>query len=235
MQAVKSGSLATIKRKKTTIDIIYDYVFSQLPAFVNGMDTTLITNEKGLTQELVLHLDVENAFSEFTFHHEFLEDTSSGNSPSTDFAVISKTGKSKKKPLVKFEAKRLDSKLPNAREKEYVVGQYDANGIRTKNSGAIERFKNETHGKDIKYGGIIGFVQTETLLGWLKKIRQWIDQQIMHPSDPTLEWNAKDKPSEIHQYLIHDSVMWYRCYSISKRKTQPPISFQHFWIDLTKV
>lgn len=233
-----NSSAGKLETEETPISAIYDYVAEQIPAFIDEVDKALITNEKGLTQKLLIQLNTADNNLDYYFHPEYLADVTSGMSPAIDFAVISKADKSKGRVRIGFEAKRLDSTLPKAREKEYAIGQYDGEGTRIKNSGAIERFKNGTHGKDVNYGGIIGFMQNGTYKEWHDKISGWIKQEIQHPSDPSLEWESHDIPSELSELktkMLHTEAFTSQRYtSASKRKTKTPIRFQHFWIDLTQ-
>ncbi|WP_457748602.1 hypothetical protein, partial [Sulfurimonas sp.] len=99
---------------------------------------------------------------------EHMEYTSKGNAPQDDIAVRAKDGVIigginyySNEPFIVFEAKRLNNTLGKSRKKEYVVGRVykDSQGNnKYLNSGGMERFKKEIHGKRLKYVGMIGYM-----------------------------------------------------------------------------
>lgn len=217
------------------VNHIHEYVASRLPEFADKIDKS-IQNENGLTDLLCQVLNrTKPAEYFYSFHHQNREDVTTGSSPSTDFAVYSNEtsildvlSESGKTALIKFEAKRLHD-LGRAREREYLIGEYDDNG-RTNNSGGIERFKNETHAEDISVAGMIGYIQSNNSAYWLKKVNGWIQDEITKPHDSSLKWTNDDK---LTAEMSESKLNVYK--SKSSRKTKEAIKIKHFWINLVPV
>lgn len=128
--------------------------------------------------------------------------------------------------IVKIEAKRLDSNLGPKRDKEYVIGNGLENG---KTLGGIERYKNESHGADVLYCGMIGYLQSNNFRYWETKVNSIIQDQCVQSSDPELNWTEEDKLVPVHQNeFVHTFS------SFHYRKTKLPIRFRHLWVDLRK-
>jgi hypothetical protein len=177
------------------------FVEKHLVEFSNRYADSIITNEKGLTHELCIMLELHARMEgfPFLFKGEFMENPEKGNSPQVDIGVISHLEEgifidskyhSSRKSFFSMEAKRL-GKLSKAREKEYLVGRMEkAKYIKC---GGIERFKNEIHGKGLKYCGIIGYVQEYDFNYWNHTINSWIDALIAGTITTTAKWTEKDK------------------------------------------
>ena len=182
-----------------------------------------IRNENGLTQKLVLLLNSKSKFEEFFFHAEFMEDTTKGNSPRVDIAIILDESQ---KRIFAFEAKRLPAPA-NVREKEYVIGRYDVKNGNYKNSGGIERFKNETHGKKLNFSGMLSYVQEENFEHWYTKINSWIDELIVSKPET---WNKKDKLTCMN--TKSEKIAKYNSLHNRKKENSPAITLFHLWIKL---
>lgn len=194
------------------------------------------SNENDLTNEFcqVLNRTKPPEYS-YSFHHQNLEDPTKGTS--TDFAafknvnsVLTALSSGGRTALVKFEAKRLSSGLSANREKEYVIGDY-SDKQKPKNSGAIERFKNETHGKDVSNAAILAYVQSNTFDHWHQKINQWINEEIADSSDSSLtgKWKNSDLLVQFEQ-----KELLVRFTSESERLTQENINIAHIWVNLCR-
>lgn len=209
------------------VNHIYAYINSILEGFNGDKDE----NENKITNRLCKTLNSRKApESSYFFHHQNIENDKENTS--TDFAAFGTYAYAQENnieddspSLIKFEAKRLSSKLPQTRDREYVVGEYLL-GKQIKNSGGIERFKNGRHGKDVSNACIIGYVQTDTFSHWLGKINNFISEQITSAQDSALLWDAKDilKPCETNSKLASYS-------SVSKRSTGNDIYFKHLWVN----
>ena len=123
----------------------------------------------------------------------------------------------KHKNIFVFEAKRLNSTFHKSRKKEYVIGK----------KGGIERFKRNVHGKDLAHSGMIGYVQTDDFKTWISDINDWINDEIISPSSPELNWQKNDKLIKQNETLqiakytsLHDCV--------SKKQ----INLTHLWVNL---
>ncbi|WP_333626183.1 hypothetical protein [Sphingobacterium siyangense] len=214
----------------TIITTIYNYLSSILLGFKGKNDE----NENAITNRLCKSLNSRKPSDyPFYFHHQNIEDDKENTS--TDFAVFGTYAFAQclgiegddSPSLIKFEAKRLNSKLPKKREQEYVCGEYDG-GKCIKNSGGVERFKNGRHGKDVVNAAIVGYVQTETPEYWFQKINEWIKQQVANPSDLKLNWNINDLLNldcQIETFSHYSSL--------SRRIFGDEISLKHFWIDIS--
>ncbi len=134
---------------------------------------------------------------------------------SEDIGVSHKSNKHK--TIFVFEAKRLDSTLPKAREKEYIIGT----------KGGIERFKRDKHGKDLDYAGMIGYVQTDDFDTWKDKINSWIGEEIRSQSSSDLIWITNDKLVEENQ---NAKIAQYS--SIHNRLSKIDITLTHLWVKL---
>lgn len=231
MSFVSDNTFGTLSSApdKSIINHIYGYLFSIVQNFKGSSGE----NENSITNRLCKTLNSKKpAESSYYFHHQNLEDEKENTS--TDFAAFGTFAyatenniEDESPPLIKFEAKRLNSTLSKNREREYVIGEYE-NGKRIKNSGGIERFKNGRHGKDIVYAGIIGYVQTDSFTFWLEKINGWIGDEIKTPNDSSLTWQEDD-------ILIDDMKEEHvSCYtSKTKRLSGDILLLRHYWINLT--
>ncbi|SEL89227.1 hypothetical protein [Parapedobacter koreensis] len=208
----------------TIVNHIYTYIIDILDRF----KVTTEENENAITNKLCISLNFNRGDLPFFFHHQNLEDEHTNTS--TDFAAFGIFGFDETSPaLIKFEAKRLNCKLPTKREREYVIGEYELS-IRKKNSGGIERFKNGRHGKDVTHAALIGYIQTDSPSIWLEKVNGWIQDEIKSSSDPSLRWNDND-------ILKADSnsgrVASFTSQSI--RLSGDELIMKHIWVDFANL
>lgn len=214
----------------TIITTIYNYLSSILSSFKGKSDE----NENAITNRLCKSLNSRKPSEyPFYFHHQNIENERENTS--TDFAVFGTYAFAQENDiedndspsLIKFEAKRLNSKLPKHREKEYVCGEY-LSGKCTKNSGGVERFKNGRHGRDVKNAAIVGYIQTDNPKHWLQKVNDWITEQFTSPTDPNLTWQNSDKLN-----LDGQTGLLSEYSSLSYRIFGGEITLKHFWIDIS--
>lgn len=232
MGEISSNTFGTLSSApdNTIITTIYNYLSSILVAF-KGKNNE---NENAITNRLCKSLNSRKPSEyPFYFHHQNIEDEKENTS--TDFAAFGTYAYALENDiedddspsLIKFEAKRLNSKLPKHREKEYVCGEYSG-GKCTKNSGGIERFKNGRHGRDVVNACIIGYIQTDSPTHWFQKINNWIQEQIQGAYNGQLNWQTKDlvvlnkQDSNLASYS-----------SISERIYGDEINLKHLWIDIS--
>ena len=153
MDYVGSNSIGTLDSAPdgSIINHIFGYVLSVL----SGLEASTNENENAMTHKLCLFLGQQKPPEyPYFFQHQNLEDARSNTS--TDFAAYGTLAYSSplnSSALVVFEAKRLSASLPNKREKEYVIGEYNQER-QVHNSGGVERFKNERHGKGVVVAGL---------------------------------------------------------------------------------
>jgi len=185
-----------------------------------------IKNEDGLTQNLSILLNQKALL--FFFHFQYSEDTSKGNSPKVDLGILLKTVEyHNDKAFFLIEAKRLDSSIGKTREKEYVTGRLENN--KYLDTGGIERFKKEIHGKtSIRYAALIGYVQTDNFSVWFDKVNGWISEQIKKPFSSSLRWGKQDKLVD-----QNESDVWAEYRSVHSRIESKDITLFHLWVNLT--
>lgn len=111
------------------------------------------------------------------------------------------------------ESKRLPSP-EKSREREYVIG--------AKNNGGIERYKTEKHGKGLNRCGLLGFIEKEDSIHWLKKVNHWIEDLTKVNSD----WKKDEVLSEIESTIDYCILK-----SIAHKKSDI-IDLTHLWITL---
>lgn len=209
---------------------IVNHIFSYVLSVLSVFEADANDNENALTHRLCLHLGQQKP-SEFPyfFQHQNLENERANTS--TDFAAygtVECSNTLKQSALVVFEAKRLTIGLPHKREREYVIGGYNQ-GQQIHNSGGIERFKNERHGKNIAIAGLIGYVQTENYSYWFERINGWIQDEMEKPHNPSLTWTVNDKLS-----IVKSKNRVCQSLSNSIRSSGDFIELRHLWVDLTQ-
>lgn len=216
---------------------VVTFVEKYLIEFSNRFAGSTIINEKGLTQELCAILN-HAAWREgyfFWFEKEFMEDPEKGNSPQVDIGVINHLEdeisidsryRGSRKSFFSMEAKRL-GKMPKARECEYLVGRREKG--KYLECGGVERFKNEIHGKGLKYAAIIGYVQAYDFDYWHKTINSRIDALIAGTIATSTTWNEKDKLLEEYKRSLTAKFK-----SENSRKTGSIILI-HLWVNLVKI
>jgi hypothetical protein len=197
-----------------------------------------VVDETMLTQLLILEL-ADNALTmNFPFH--FMKENrerKGGDSPSNDIAAYQVRKKARGRfhqnenvearlPIVRFEAKRLDSNLrPISRMKEYVIGNY-TNPLKPKTTGGMERFKNLKHAPVDNQAALIGYMQSDNVNDWFTKVNTWVGEEITQSSNPSLVWKDEDKLTKTRvKNLFLDEFTSY-----SQRTDGTHIHLRHFWI-----
>lgn len=208
---------------------ILNHILKYMADILSKLNAEPDENENAITNKFCIAL---NKFKPpeypFFFHHQNIEDVKKNTS--TDFAVfgmLSYSG-SYSNALIKFEAKRLSNLIKGNREKEYVIGEYKGSK-RIRNSGGIERFKNEQHGKDVNIACLIGYVQTNSCQYWFNKVNEWIQDEILKSHDKDLVWNKKDKLAELTK---RGRISAFNSTSI--RISQEEINLLHIWINFSQ-
>ena len=111
-----------------SIGKIFDIVRSSFDGFVSSVALQGIIVEDDLSQELFHQFQQLAEKAPFYFSQQNRE-KKGGQSPSNDLAAYryggSRDSQGRPIPVLRFEAKRLDSSLlPKVRRKEYVIGNY---------------------------------------------------------------------------------------------------------------
>lgn len=218
-------------KEKTSIKKVFSFIENCLPEFKENFSN--IKPEDGLSQELIYILDNKSRekLPTCAFSSEHMEDTSKGNSRRDDIGVRAVKGISlyatfypNNKPFIAIEAKRLDSKIDKKRQKEYVVGRLDES--KYIESGGIERFKKQIHGVGLIYVGMIGYLQTDDFDTWLKKINNWIDEEIKESTSKDLIWEKQDK------LIPNSNNTLFATYNSKHQCKTKNIDMYHIWVDL---
>lgn len=199
--------------------ILKSFEIQNLPNTIQGENKIteqfhrfLNSNEKSYKYNEILKSD---------FYHFIFENQSSGEKHrSYDIGVIlgketHNTGK-----ILVIEAKRLPTP-GNARKKEYLFG----------NLGAVERFRKEVHGQEIKSNQavIIGYIQSENQTYWLNEINSWIDEENKKQNESSLTWQNTDK------FIRDDSFSQTKITKFNSEHSRiklDKIKLHHYWIDL---
>lgn len=197
---VFKGKLEKGPPDNTSILEVVAFAEKHLIGFSRKYSDSKIKNEKGLTQKLVLLLNfyANKESYPFWFHKEYAEDTEQGDSPQVDISTITKEESiiiesrvySYEESFFSLEAKRLD-RLGKRREKEYLIGRSEKK--KYVSSGGVERFKQGIHGRKLKYGAIIAYVQIYDFSHWHKKINSWIEALIQKKIKSPVKWTQRDK------------------------------------------
>jgi len=175
-----------------------------------------LSNEDYFTQEFVAILERNLRSNDLPFcvqktYHDIYT-LNANHKRSVDFYFYpAEQGKSTQS-IYSVEAKRLPAP-DKRREREYVKGS-------KKNTGGIERFKNEEHEKGLKECAMLAFVEAHTFEHWFKTINQWICDE---------NWKACEKLSEFEQ-----SEQYAKSFSKVCR-TIDDLTLFHFWISLVNV
>lgn len=228
-----SGRISSGIEVDASILAVLDFLETHLPSFANKNKGRTAYNEKGLTEKLIILLNRKLIAEPFFFHNDKMEDNQKGNSPSVDIGVLSKETSiiikerkySEDDAFFRIEAKRL-SHLGQKREKEYLLGRLE-NG-KYKDTGGIERFKKGIHGRNLDYGGVIGYLQKEDFTYWHNTINTWIDELII--INPAF-WKEDDKLEKMY-FKNHLSKLRSQNIRMSGDNTDT-IELFHFWVDLT--
>jgi hypothetical protein len=141
-----------------------------------------------------------------------------GDNSEPDFGVSVANSSKPESILFEIEAKRLGE--GHKTNYQYVYGQ---------NRGAIERFKQGRHGRNINECGIVGYVQSPNCLRWIDKVNEWIDGEIVSPNDKNLKWEKSDK-LKTSQYDPNDTYAF--GISNSSRIDSSYITIHHYLINL---
>lgn len=205
---------------------VIEFLKTYLPQFAESILKTDIHNENGLNSRLSYFItntaivNQENFFA----HRENMEDETRGNSPATDIGIYLKADDIGIDPplITVLEGKRLSSKMPNQRRREYVIG-HEKDGKHVQ-CGGIERFKLSIHGRMLNCAGMIGYLQDGTPVGWQKKISGWIRDLCNQALQPEwLEWEQLKLRKTDGRVTELSSIV---------KRVGSELYLTHLWIDL---
>lgn len=205
-------------------DMVVEFLKTYLPQFVETVLNADIENENGLNSRLSRFITNAAVQEIFFAERESMEDETRGNSPAVDIGIFLKIEDIGIDPplITVFEGKRLSSKLPDKRRREYVTGHEEMG--KYVQCGGIERFKFAIHGGRLNHAGMIGYLQDETPESWQEKINAWISDLCCQPSDPA--WSEREK---LTAQKTDGRVAQY---SSIVNRVESELHLTHLWIDL---
>lgn len=205
-------------------DIVVEFLKTHLPQFAETMLGANIANEKGLNGRLSRFITNAAAQEIFFADAEPMEDETRGNSAAADIGIFLKVEDTGIDPplITVFEGKRLNSKLPSKRHREYVIGHKE-NGKHVQ-CGGIERFKFAIHGGKLNHAGMIGYIQDETPDSWIEKVNNWICDLCDQPSNPAWSELEKLTPQKVGGRVAK--------YSSVVNRVDSEMYLTHLWVDL---
>ncbi len=209
--------------QNTQFQMVVKVIKTILPKFADSALQNNIKNENGLNRKLARFID--NAAENFLAQPESMEDETRGDSTAVDIGIYLKvnpdTGIDPPRITV-FEGKRLSTKLPKKRRREYVIGREEKG--KHVPCGGIERFKLGKHGRRLNHAGMIGYLQDETAENWYAKINSWIFELSDQSGDST--WSEQEKLN-----LKKNNGRVTEFASVVQR-TDSELCMTHLWINL---
>lgn len=200
--------------------------FRPLSRTKNGL---LLTAEDDITEDLVDFFETkQESMANINVSFRFTNQSKQGGYK-TDIGV--KLGRkyiaSNRIPFCWIEAKRLPTpKSGNSRdEREYVIVSQEKNNGKKRftGNGGIQRFKEGKYAPDHQYAIMVGYIQEQDALFWLKTINNWIKDLINETPD---FWNEGDCLKPVNGKKQ-------RYVSVHSRKKLEEITLQHFWIQIS--
>jgi len=190
--------------------------------------------EDSITSLLLDILSIHIDEKPYRFDKEIRQDLTKHHSPRADLGAKPRENIRIEARDYKFyetfftmEAKRLTSKLPKNREKEYLVGRLEQRKEKYVYSGGVERFKKCIYGKKDDHGGILGYIQEQDFRYWHKRINSWVDELINEKEKSDVKWRDGDR---LIQLNINPSVARYK--SVNERTGGDLIILHHLWVNL---
>lgn len=205
-------------------DMVVEFLKAHLPQFAESVLNADIENENGLNGRLSRFITNAAVQEIFFAERESMEDETRGNSPAVDIGIyLNVEDIGIDPPLITvFEGKRLTTKLPNKRHREYVIGHEEVG--KYIQCGGIERYKFAIHGGKLNHAGMIGYIQDGTPDSWQKKVDTWICDLCSQPSDPA--WSEREKliPQKNDGRVGE--------YSSIVSRVDSELHLTHLWVDL---
>lgn len=163
--------------------------------------------------EILLNQESRNKQHSFIFKGEYIDDNVDKNRK-VDIAVIS-VKNYETEAFFTIEAKRL--RLPKSETKHYVCG----------NTGGIERFKREQHGKGLLKSAMVGYVEHNGFDYWLKIINSWIKSLWESNKEDNIQWSESDLLKS-----VNNDTNLAQYFSTHSRISDSSISLSHLWIKM---
>ena len=208
----------------TQFNIVVEFLKTHLPQFAKSILNANIENENGLNSRLSRFITNAAAQEIFFPERESMEDETRGNSPAADIGTYLRVDDIGIDPplITVFEGKRLTTKLPSKRRREYVIGH--KKGGKQIHCGGIERFKLAIHGGKLNHAGMIGYLQDGTPDSWREKVNSWICDLCGQPFD--LAWSEREQltPQKTDGRVTE--------FSSVVNRADSELHLTHLWIDL---
>lgn len=205
-------------------DMVVEFLKTHLPQFAETVLNANIENENGLNSRLSRFITNAATQEIFFADRESMEDETRGTSPAADIGIYLKVEDIGIDPplITVFEGKRLTTKLPEKRRREYVIGH--EKGGKDIRCGGIERFKLTIHGGKLNHAGMIGYLQDGTPDSWQEKVNAWICDLCSQPFDPA--WSEREQltPQKTDGRVTE--------YSSVVNRDNSELHLTHLWIDL---
>ncbi len=123
--------------------------------------------------------------------------------------------------ILPIECKRLPTPAGRERdEREYLIDKY-------KTAGGVQRFKAGHHGAAHSRAAMIGYVQSEDIQSWKRRLDQWLEGIV---AEPVEGWSVSDRLA-IVEHLDALRVAALKSSHIRKAGLSP-IQIDHLWIEM---
>ena len=231
--SAQSGSIGReVHLPATSLFAILDFVADQLPRWRDRPDRTHEESETVLTSQLCSHLNSAARHSEgwdiLQFRTELPDEQQNERKidlapvPCDTTLCIEGRSYTDFDTLLPIECKRLPTPKGKRRdEREYVIH-------RSGSTGGIQRFKEGNHGAIHHVGGMIGYVQQDTVPIWSTRIGLWISElaaagEAGWSADDQLQPDHDDTPNRITTFRS----------SHERKNDLPRIELRHIWISMS--
>ena len=231
--SAKAGTLSPeVHLPATSLFAILDFVANQLPAWRDRPDRPHEQSETVLTSQLCDHLNSVARHSEgwdiLQFRTEVHDEQQKGRKidlvPKACGVNLCIDGRSYTDfdTLIPIECKRLPTPKDGDRDdREYVIH-------RAGSTGGIQRFKEGNHGATHRIGGMIGYIQADTISDWRGRVSSWISDLAQSGEEG---WSDADLLQPERDDAENRTV---RLRSSHRRKRElPPIELRHIWIRMS--
>jgi hypothetical protein len=158
---------------------LFDFITGALPLWRDDGERPAAESETELTEHLCDYLNgttrKTDTWSQIQFRTETRDENKRGRTidlspkPATRCIVIEGRRHTKYQALFPIECKRLPTPKSKERdEREYVITEPGT-------TGGIQRYKFGYHGAAHDFGGMIGYIQSESTTYWFGRVNGWIN------------------------------------------------------------
>ena len=166
-------------RPEGIIFSILNFLSSNLPLFVvNKSQINPNKIESSYNNQLSMFLNARRSMEAFLFQNSPEQDN--GRIPDIGVFLIKSIVCNNYESIFDIECKRLNTQLSHV--KQYVCG----------NTGGIQRFKLNQHGRNLSYSAMIGYVENQSSEYWFEQINIWITD--LCNNKPVSIWSINECP-----------------------------------------